>query len=701
VALGDRIRRNIAHVDPTERALLRDAFLELNRRTFGGSRNDAVPGGVTWWFKQDEIHQATHVHQGPEFIPWHRVIVNRLEAMLREINPQLTLHYWDWTQDPRSITNANLGTGTPGLLSLFTPEFMGWGGANSQAIGKPWSDAQYYVPGADPHRDKSPPATPAGGTAADPPREVRRSVNGTPATAAQDAGILAASDYADMRDRLEIVHDRMHGFVAMGGRHISFRDPFVFLLHSNVDRLFARWQTDPAHPERLEGATVYGTESNLDVQVNGHTQNVNHNIEPWSTGQGEVNNIRPWFAPEKLGDPHTYKHPSVVAPPSYDTNHAYLDWSGNFTGAGKSEVLIHYDDGSWQLGSVTGNQVGLPTVGNTSGFGNLADGAHPSWTGNFTGSGNTEILFNYVGDGNWWLGTVTAAAITFTKVGNTSGFGNLADGAHPSWTGDFTGSGKTEILFNYIGDGNWWLGTITGNQLTWSNVGNTVGFGNLADGAHPSWIGDFIGSGRAQILFNYVGDGNWWLGTITANQLTWSNVGNTVGFGNLADGAHPSWIGDFIGSGQAQILFNYVGDGNWWLGTVAGAALSFANVGNTKGFGNLADGAHPSWTGDFIAAGKLQILFNYVGDGNWWLGTFAGSVLGWTKVANTVGFGDLADGAHPSWTGPFTGSGQSELLFNYVWDGNWWLGRFAGGQLTWGFAGKTARRGGLLHPVRR
>ena len=108
MALGDGIRRNIASVDPAERALLRDALMALNQRFFPGSRSDSIPGGVSWWFKQDEIHAATHVHGGPEFVPWHRELVNRLEAMLRAINPQLSLHYWDWTQDPRAIPNANL-----------------------------------------------------------------------------------------------------------------------------------------------------------------------------------------------------------------------------------------------------------------------------------------------------------------------------------------------------------------------------------------------------------------------------------------------------------------------------------------------------------------------------------------------------------------------------------------------------------------
>jgi hypothetical protein len=309
MALGDGIRRNIASVDPTERALLRDAFVQLNHRFFGGSRTDAIPGGVSWWFKQDEIHQATHVHGGPEFIPWHREIVNRLEDMLRAINPQLSLHYWDWTQNPTNISNANLGGGTTGYLNLFTSSFMGYGGSSPADIGEPWLGAGYYVPGATNYRSTDP-FDPVNHNPADPPREVTRYVSGSPEPAQTDIDILAADDFADMRDLMEAAHNRMHGYVNMGSPHISFRDPFVFLLHSNVDRLFARWQTDPAHTPRLSGDTVYGSESG--------STGLNGNIEPWA---GDIPSVRPWAPPENLGVPKSYKHASVVFPPCYDTNH--------------------------------------------------------------------------------------------------------------------------------------------------------------------------------------------------------------------------------------------------------------------------------------------------------------------------------------------------------------------------------------------
>src|SRR3954451_17972627 len=134
MALGDGIRRNIASVDPSERAMLRDAIIELNNRVSPGSRSDPIPGGVTWWFKQDEIHQATHVHDGPEFLPWHREIVNRFEGLIRQINPNLSLHYWDWTEDQRAIPDANLGNGRTGTLNLYTRDFMGYGGSSSAPI---------------------------------------------------------------------------------------------------------------------------------------------------------------------------------------------------------------------------------------------------------------------------------------------------------------------------------------------------------------------------------------------------------------------------------------------------------------------------------------------------------------------------------------------------------------------------------------
>lgn len=343
MTLGDGIRRNIAFVDPVERDLLRSAFMKMNTLKWNGNRDDivtvdgvshTVPGGVTWWFKQDEIHTVTHVHHGPEFLPWHRLLINWFEDLLRVIDPRLSLHYWDWTQDPRKIPHANLGNGHTGDLSLFEdfghgaegrPAFMGYGGPTPQPIGPEWEAAGFYNPHAG-----EPGAPPARlgpfddlYNAADPPKFVTRSVGGSdshghplvPATRDEENAAIAADDYLTMsgQQHLERIHDAMHGFVNMGGRHISFQDPFVFLLHSNVDRLFALWQNkDPDH--RLLPDQVYGTASAL----------LNDNIEPWSTGHSKDDEVhkdhftRPWFKPDSLAVPITYKDLTVVLPRPYE-----------------------------------------------------------------------------------------------------------------------------------------------------------------------------------------------------------------------------------------------------------------------------------------------------------------------------------------------------------------------------------------------
>ncbi|NBH03489.1 tyrosinase family protein [Amycolatopsis sp. SID8362] len=334
MALGDGIRRNIAHVEPAERALLRDAIIELHHRFYPGSRSDTPPGGVSWWFKQDEVHQATHVHRGPEFLPWHREFTNRFEELLRQINPQLSLHYWDFQDDPRNIPNGNTGGGTTGLVNLFDADFMG---SSSGPAGDPWLAAGFYDPDAG--TSGHPPNRDVTDNPVDPPTDIPRTrapfVPGSapvpydPGNARSNAiGLNNPAAYPQMRAGLEQLHDLAHGYYANVSPHNAFRDPFVFLIHSNVDRIYAQWQTDPAHPERLAATTVYGAETNLDVPVpdllgNTQIQNLSHLVEPWSTGiqVSENRPIRPWEPThENQGVPHTYLDPSVVAPPCYDTN---------------------------------------------------------------------------------------------------------------------------------------------------------------------------------------------------------------------------------------------------------------------------------------------------------------------------------------------------------------------------------------------
>jgi Common central domain of tyrosinase len=324
MALGDGIRYNVATVSAEERRRLRDAMLELHKRLYPGQRTDPIPGGVTYWFKQDEIHQATHVHGGPAFLPWHRELCNRYEALLRQVDPEISLHYWDYTTDPRP---------------LFTAEFLG--SANGQA-GEPWLSAGFYKPGATPFRSDNP-FDPVNNNPADPPRSLARAVaQGPPPVGTTlwptDSDILAATTYPQMRDLLERAHNQAHGYIGgnLGQPHISFRDPFVFLLHSNVDRLFAMWQTIPGQKWRLDPNQVYGSETN--------DPEIIEDLEPWAATPPS---IRPWVPPEGQAQSKTCRHPSVVAPPRYDTTvrpNVGRIMVADFSGAAPPAAVRYWED---------------------------------------------------------------------------------------------------------------------------------------------------------------------------------------------------------------------------------------------------------------------------------------------------------------------------------------------------------------------
>jgi hypothetical protein len=216
-------------------------------------------------------------------------------------------------------------------------------------------------------------------------------------------------------------------------------------------------------------------------------------------------------------------------------------------------------------------------AGNTKVLGG-GTGVAKVWKGNFTGTAKAELLVWYSGDQTYRLGQFTGTQINFTPAGNTKGFAG-AEGVSPTWVGDFSGDGHDELLFWFPGDKNYWLGRFTGTQINYTLAGNTAGFGG-AEGVSPTWVGDFSGDGHDELLFWFPGDKNYWLGEFTATKINYTLAGNTAGFGG-AEGVSPIWNGDFTGSAKDELLFWFPGDGNWWLGTFAGTKLGYGLAGNT------------------------------------------------------------------------------------------------------------------------
>jgi hypothetical protein len=109
----------------------------------------------------------------------------------------------------------------------------------------------------------------------------------------------------------------------------------------------------------------------------------------------------------------------------------------------------------------------------------------------------------------------------------------------PCWISDFNGDGRAEVLFYCSDDDNWRIGSYDGTQLQWALAGSTVSFGHAIYDGRPFWAGDFNGDGRAEMLFYYPGDDNWWLGTYDGTQLQWTLVGNTANIGHAINDPTP------------------------------------------------------------------------------------------------------------------------------------------------------------------
>ncbi len=274
---------------------------------------------------------------------------------------------------------------------------------------------------------------------------------------------------------------------------------------------------------------------------------------------------------------------------------------------------------------------------------------HAIWIDDFNGDDKADVLLYDADAGNWWLATCDGQKLTWgaTPASSVPGFGNLLDGGHAIWIGDFNGDRKADVLF-YAADGNWWLGICDGQKLTWgaTPASSVPGFGNLLDGGHAIWIGDFNGDRKADVLF-YAEDNNWWLGTCDGQKLTWgaTPASSVPGFGNLLDGGHAIWIGDFTGDRKADVLFYTAGDGNWWLGICDGQKLTWGSQPASNTGARPQDSSLLRWpTIEYTDSNGYE----YVETADWWkqacvvLPCFA--ALEWPGYATKVIEGTIIDG---------------------------------------------------------
>jgi Common central domain of tyrosinase len=641
MALGDGIRRNVATITQAERDRLRDAFVKLN-----DAATEVYSDGVTKWFKQDQIHQATHVHafppyRGIAFLPWHREICNRFELLLREVDPQLSLHYWDWTTDPRTTPAGG----------LFTTSFMG--GSNGP-IGAPFTNFDNSGVAAG-SRDQT-------NNPADPPQSVTRDLAGGVPQVASDQAIVTAGDnlaeadqYPAFRAALEDAHNTAHNYIGgtIGAPHTSFRDPFVFLLHSNVDRLFAAWQTAAGKEWRLDPERAFGSEETSDTlpPPEIYDPGVVTPLDPWAgnpNNDPRVKPVRPWAAPDNEQLVRNSKHLSVLLPPRYDTS---------LRGA---PILKAVDATAWGT-----NRLDIFGIGKHLGMWHKAwDGAwHPSKTdwqdlgGVFTsppavvswGSNRLDIFGTGAHRGMWhkaWDGAWHPSPTDWQDLGGVF----TSPPAVVSW-----GTNRLDIFGLGRGGGMWhkaWDGTWHPSQTDWEALGGVF----TSPPAVVSWGAnrlDIFGLGLEGAMYHKAWDGAW-----HPSPTDWENLGGHFTSPPAVVSWGPNRL-DIFGLGRGGGMWHKAWDGAWHP-----SPTGWKDLGGVF----TSPPAVSSWTTnrlDIFGIGQHLGMWHKAWDGAW-----HPSKTGWEDLGGQF----TSPPAVVSW-GPnrldIFGLGLGRAMWHKSWDGAW------------------------------
>jgi tyrosinase len=286
-----RIRKNANDLTPAERDRLVAAFAQLNNRGLGRFAD----------FR--DMHTALsspQAHGAKGFLPWHRAYLLDLERELQNIDPSVSLPYWRFDRPAPNI---------------FTPEFFGVSDALGTVTFSPANPLQFWTTDGVQGINRDP----------------LFNVAAAPPGLRNEAQTFALG--TTFR-RFRIMEGNPHG-----SAHVSFdgsisdvptaaKDPLFFLLHCNVDRLWAKWQ-------RLNNRFDSSNPSSYDSTPAPVGHNLTDTMWPWN---GVTGGTRPPTAPGGA----MAASPCVSAPGGQPTVRQSLDFQGIVTAA--SRLGFDYDD---------------------------------------------------------------------------------------------------------------------------------------------------------------------------------------------------------------------------------------------------------------------------------------------------------------------------------------------------------------------
>lgn len=303
IPLMVRVRKNANTLTTGERDRLLLALAKLN--------SGASPSTYQALRNMHVAPANGEEHGGPQFLPWHRSYLLDLERGLQAIDPSVSMHYWRFDQPAPKI---------------FTKVFMG--------ETKRMPDGEDFV--------TLDPLNPLVGWVTDAVPGILRtsffntlteSAPGQPgfAVLTQAQTLALGTSYPQFRGMEGTPH---------GAAHVSFngwisdiptapKDPLFFMLHSNVDRLWAMWQWINRRSDAADLNTYTG--QNRDGRRVGDT------MWPWNR---VTTPPRPNFAPGN-GLPSS---PLTATPGSKPIVGNMIDYHGSRAGLPLDWLGFSYDD---------------------------------------------------------------------------------------------------------------------------------------------------------------------------------------------------------------------------------------------------------------------------------------------------------------------------------------------------------------------
>jgi len=221
-------------------------------------------------------------HHVPAFLAWHRAFILRYERELQAIDPAVALHYWRFDQAAPNVFSTDFMGGPPSSGNATfnaTNPLSGWAIETFTGIAR--------QPGFTPTQSPT-----------------LFGINSQTTTLGL-GGSGAAANYDAFRTMESNPHDQIHGLTG-GAGWIAYvpravRDPLFFMLHSNIDRLWAKWQFDHIR-EDPTAANSYAPQGTFVT-----TGSV-------SLGQYAEDNMWPWDLTTGFvtpGDPLTQRPPTA------------------------------------------------------------------------------------------------------------------------------------------------------------------------------------------------------------------------------------------------------------------------------------------------------------------------------------------------------------------------------------------------------